>query len=118
MNESFKIREFVLEWASYLEQRGHRLRRTRGGFRMLLSRNERARYRWLFLHVQGSTRRLTPIEREQVVREHRLGQEAGERVYLVIKFTRPVVKVIALPADKAAGTLRLSADRGGIPWDW
>ncbi len=117
MNESSKLREFVLEWTSYLEQRGHRVRRTRGGLCMLLSRNGRAaRYRWLLIHVEGSMRRLTPIEREQIGREHRRGQKAGEQVYIVVRFSRPVDTVIVLSADKAVRSSRLSAGKGGIPW--
>ncbi len=118
MDECSALREFALEWARYLEQRGHRVKRTRSALATLLSRNGRSdRYRWLFLYAEGPTRRLTPIEREQIGRERRRGQKAGEQVFVVIKFGWPVDKVIALPAEKAVKSSRLHADKGGIPWD-
>ena len=114
-----ELRRFILEWVCYLEQRGQRVKRVRGALDTLLSRSGRAgRYRWLLLHVAGSTRRLTPIERENIARENRLGHKTGEQVYVAIKFSGPVDRVVVLSAENAARSPCLRADTGGIPWDW
>ena len=118
MDGSSPLHEFILEWVCYLKQRAHRINRIPRTLAMVRSRNGLgSRYRWLFFHAEGSARRLTAIEREHIRRQLGCGQKAGEQVYVVIKFQRPVGKVIALPATRVLKLARLRADKGGIPWD-
>jgi len=119
MNESSPLRDFAVEWARYLQLRGHRVRRARGPLDTLLSRNGRAgRYRWLLLHAKGSTRRLTAIEHEHIQRQLRRAEKTREQVYVVVVFDRAGRRVVMLPAARAARIGHVRADKGGIAWEW
>jgi len=86
---------------------------------VLLSHSKLSRrYRWMFLHTEGSTRRLTAIEHENIKRQIEAARKARQKAYLVVKFERPVDKVVVMPAEKAAQVGRVRSDKGGIPWDW
>ena len=119
MSEYSPVYTLVWEWAGYLEQRGHQVKQPANAFGVLLSRNSRRRgYRWVFLHAEGPTRRLTAIEHENIKRQTVAARKARQKAYLIVKFERPVGKVVIMPAEKAAQVGRLRSDKGGIPWDW
>jgi len=119
MSEYLPVSALVWEWASYLEQRGHQVKRSADAFGVLLSRSRLSRrYRWLFLHAERPTRRLTAIEHENIKRQIEAARKARQKAYLIVKFERPVGKVVIMPAEKAAQVGRLRSDKGGIPWDW
>ena len=106
------------EWAAYLEERGHQVKRSPRDFNAVISRNGHGtRYRWLLLRSGRATRRLTPIEREHVERDLQRGRKAGQRVFVVIEFEPPISKLIVLPAAKVLKASRLTSAKGGIPWD-
>jgi len=118
MGRNLAIGVLVCEWASYLEQRGHRIRQLRSGSDVLVSRNGRGRrYRWLFLHAEGAVRRTTAIEHENLERQARLARKAREKAYLVVKFELPEPRVVVLPAERVAQMGLLRSDKGGIPWE-
>jgi hypothetical protein len=107
------------EWSTYLEGRGHKLGRPTKASDAIVSRNGQGnRYRWIFLHVEGATGRLTAVERENIRRELQHAKKGRQQAYVVIKFERPFAKLIVMPASKASGTGRLRSDKGGIPWNW
>jgi len=109
---------FVDEWIRYLALRDHRIWEFTDQPDVLRSRNGKGTaYRWLLLRAKHATRRLTPIERENIVRELRNGQQMGEQVFVVVRFDRPQGKVIAYPAAMALQAGRLRSNKGGIPWD-
>lgn len=113
------VQALVWEWASYLEQRGHHVKVPTDGSRILRSRNGRGtRYRWLFLHTESHSLRLTAIDHENIKQEARRARKAGESTFLVVRFERPAARVVVLPAEKAAKTGQLRSDKGGVPWDW
>ena len=119
MYEHMSLRTLVSEWARYLEERGHVVRRLPNAPEVLLSRNRGRRgYRWLLFHTEQPTRGLTAIEHETLAKQARIARKAREKAYLVIKFERPEAKVVVLPASRAVKARRLCWDKGGIPWGW
>lgn len=118
MNKRSRVNALASQWAAYLEERGHHVKRSHLGFNAVTSRNSHGtRYQWLLLRSGRPTRRLTPIEREHVERELRRGRKAGERVFVVVEFEPPISKLVVLPAAKALKASRLTSAKGGIPWD-
>ena len=57
------------------------------------------------------------VARKALIREARLARRSKEDCYLVAAFGRPVEKVVVLPANKAVRMKRITAQRGGIPWE-
>jgi hypothetical protein len=112
------LRSFVWEWACYLAHRGHNVKVV-APLGIVRSRNGKgAAFRWLLLHSRRATRTLTAIDHESILNQLRLGQQAGQQVFVAIKFERPVAKVVVLPAASAARMARVGSDKGGITWDW
>jgi len=117
MDKCSPLRMFVSEWASYLEQHGHKVEESSKAPDMLLSRNGRGKlYRWLLRYVEGDSVLLTVVDRKRIRRQLRLARISGETVYMVVKFEEPSGKVLVLPASEAVKVKRLSSDKGGIPW--
>lgn len=118
MDRSSPFSVFAAEWALYLEQYGHRVKQRPSIPGVLVSqKGHRNRYRWLLLQAHHPMRKLTPIEHAHIQEQLRLGQNAGELVYLVVRFELSIAKVIVLPAARAARSPRIRADKGGIRWD-
>jgi len=117
MDTSHELNEFVLEWACYLTQKRHHVRLVRVSPPVLRSDAEDGSYRWLLFHAARPSHRLTAVEREHAVRERAQARTTGQQAYVVIKFTTPLSKVVALPAATALALGTISADKGGIPWE-
>jgi hypothetical protein len=117
MDTSHSLIEFVLEWACYLTRKRHRVSLEGASPPVLSSDAQSGGYRWLLFHAERTSRRLTGIEREHIVREYETARRAGQQAYVVIKFVAPLSKVVALPAETALTRGSVSADKGGIPWE-
>jgi len=110
MDEPSFPRTFACEWVKYLKRQGHQVKQIRRAFDVVVSRNGRGiRYRWVL--VVGPA-----MDHENIQRQVRLGREANEQVYVVVKFHRPVSKVIVIPAVKVAMMRLIKSNKGGIPW--
>jgi len=117
MDSSASQTAFACEWADYLKQHGHMVKKISGAPDVVRSRNTRHRYRWIILLGRGSARRLTAAERGRLQRQRQLAKRQREKLYLVVKFERPQQKVTVLPVEAALKAGRIRSDRGGIPWD-
>lgn len=112
------LHSFVWEWACYLAQRGHDVKLAAPPS-IVRSRNGKGTaFRWLLLHSPRATRTLTAIDHQSILNQLRLGQRAGQQVFVAIKFERPVAKVVVLPAARVVRVARIGSDKGGIAWDW
>ncbi len=119
MDECSPLYCLAKQWASSLEQHGHRVDKPSQAPALLLSRNGQGRrYRWLLRRVEGDSVLLTVVDRKRIYRQLRLAQISGETAYMVVKFEEPSGKVLVVPASKAIKTKRLSAEKGGIPWHY
>jgi len=117
MDSSAAQATFTCEWAEYLRQHGHMVKKVSVAPDVIRSRNTRCRYRWIMLLARSSARRLTAIEREGLQRQLLLARRHREKVYLVVKFERPPQKAVVLPAEAALKAGQIRSDKGGIPWD-
>lgn len=110
--------EFAVEWACYLIEKGHGVIQARDSPPVLRSVLDDEWFRWMLLHSDEPVRALTPPEIEQIAREWRTALKAGDAGYLAVRFAAPVSKVIVLPLERARTAKYVTADKGGIPWDW
>jgi len=112
------LRGLAEEWAHYLQQHGHQAEKSACAPELLFSRNGQGRrYRWLLRHIEGDSLRLSPADRKALRRQIRLAHNAGEWVYLVVKFEQPAGTLLVIPATEAVKAKRLGSDKAGIPWD-
>lgn len=115
MDSSASPASFVCDWAEYLKQHGHAVKRVPAGSHAIRSRNTRhRRYRWIILLARGSASRLTAIERERLQRQLQLARRHHKKLYLVVKFEHPTQRLIVLPAEAALKAGRIRSDKGGI----
>ena len=106
------------EWAGYLRERGQPLSRPRGINCVLASRNSGGKhYRWLLLTARGKSRSLSRAEQEDVALNLKRADRLGEDAFVVVKFEKPVCKVVILPAETVLKKGRILSRKGGIPWD-
>ena len=119
MDKLLAVRSLAWEWASYLEERGHRIALDGDDWSVLLSRNcHGICYRWLLLCAKRPVHRITAIEREAIQTQLLKGRRAREQVYVVLGFHVPEGRLLVMPAARALEEARLESSRGGIPWDW
>jgi hypothetical protein len=110
---------FTREWTCYLELHGHDVVAHPGNSATLFSCDKRGqRYRWLLRCEQSDSILLSPTERKEIRGQNRSARKFGESCFLVVSFGHPGGKVIAVPAAQASAMRRLSAEAGGIPWDF
>jgi len=109
---------FAEEWTRYLANHGHRAVR-QSESSILLSRDARGlRYRWLLRSEDADSVLLSDADRKCIRRQSRLAQRAGEKCFLVVRFGHPGGKAVIMPAAHAGTLRRLSAEVGGIPWEY
>jgi hypothetical protein len=118
MNEWSPLDCLTEEWTCYLENHGHRVVR-QSESSILLSRDRQGlRYRWLLRCEEADSVLLSGGDRKCIRRQNRLARHAGEKCFLVVKFGRRGGKAVIVPAAQAGTLRRLSANVGGIPWEY
>ena len=118
MSGSSSIENLLEDWSAYLEQRGHQVKLKGGDEGMLSSKNSKGRrYQWILFQAKRGRFRLTANDHERIQQQINVSRKADHQVYVVVRFNRPVSKVLVIPATRAARIRLLRADKGGIPWD-
>ncbi len=119
MNGFDDAMSLVDAWDAYLSRHHHNSELVdfvRGIVRSI-SRDGR-RYRWILFRADGDTWKPTPAERQTIEEQIRDGENAAEHVFVVVRFNEPIARLIVQPASDVLARGRVTADKGGIPWEW
>jgi len=118
MDQVDHLAEFRKEWADFLAQKGHTVSGARGHPTVLQSRDRRGKkYRWVLFASAARSKSLNPSERRFVETHLNVGRLRRQALYVAIRFSDEIGKVLALPAEKVLGRKRILARKGGIPWE-
>lgn len=117
MPEDRSSEAFQEEWVRFLVGRHHRVQRLNDIGHVLQSRDRSGlKYRWLLFQAKGKSRTLSGFEYEDVRHHISQAQRSGHKTYVVVRFRKPVPKVIVIPAERVLKRNRILPHKGGLAW--